>query len=145
MPDTDTATRTPLAALTSNLHLLADLLDGNDLPFLPYISSSYDSAITAHWFVINHVSGLDEQRVMAAAIVRALGGTWDKAEALTEGDYMFTQVGLDKAGEPSGVSLIVTVERAAVCQRVVTGTHEVTVPATPAQPAEPERVESTKE
>jgi len=134
---TDTIATT-LTALTGNLHLLADLLADNDLPFLPYVSSSYDGTITAHWFVQNHTDDLPEQKTMAAALVRALGGKWDKAEALTEGDYTFTQT-------TQGVSLIVTVERAAVCRRVVVGTHEVTVPATPAQSAEPERVETVED
>ncbi|HEY8664437.1 MAG TPA: hypothetical protein VIL68_12555, partial [Propionibacteriaceae bacterium] len=54
-------------------------------------------------------------------------------------DFRLTQV------NPGGVSFHVVVHRAAVCERVVTGTHEVTMTATAARPAEPERVETVED
>jgi len=60
--------------------------------------------------------------------VTTLGGEWDKNQWGERFD--FTQV-------RGGLNLNVTVARDAVCERVVTGSHEVTVPASAATAAVP--------
>lgn len=139
MTDTDTHTRTNY---TAGLRQLADLIDAHpDLP-QPYINAhSSGSVVEAHWYLHIWSDDLTEQKTTAAAIVSTLGGHWDKNERTYDDGLEFTQT-------RDGLSLEVVVNRAAVCERVVTGSHEVTVPATPAIPARSataERVETIED
>lgn len=134
MTTTETITTT-----SDQLRALADLIDAHpDLP-APYITAySNGGGVHAKWYLHLHGLDLPGQKTTAAQIVRILGGQWDKAE---DGDRF------NFASFRHGLSLEVVVNRAAVCERVVTGTHEVTVPATPAQPAQdalPERTEQVE-
>ena len=130
MTDTD---RT--ASTATRLRLLADMIEGHpDLP-LPYISAYSSGTVDVAWYLhINETHDLAAQKTTAAAIVSSLGGQWDKRESGDE--FKFTQ-------HSDGIALEVTVARAAVCERVVVGTHEVTVPATPKIPARPATAERT--
>jgi hypothetical protein len=136
MTDTDSTTTT-----SSQLRALADLIDAH--PNLPeaYISSGSD-CVVVHWYLHIHElhQDLPAQKAAAAHIIRILGGKWDKAER-SDDVFEFTQ-------NRDGLLLEVVVARAAVCERVVVGTHEETVPATPARPAAgalPERTETVED
>lgn len=117
---TTTTSVTPQQALTRNLTALAELLQATpDLPHLPYVTTStLDGSVSAQWYVDLHASGWIAQKADAAAIVRALGGHWDKREG-HDGKFEYRQ-------NRDGIRLLVQVERAAVCERVVTGTTTVT-------------------
>ena len=134
---TDTDTRTNYAA---SLRAVADLIDVHpDLPE-PYVTAYSSGNIEAHWYL--HINDLEKdmpgQKAAAAQIVSTLGGKWDKREAL------FNDTRSEFTQRRDGLFLEVVVNRAAVCERVVTGSHTVTVPATPAMPARPAEAERTK-
>jgi len=131
-------------AYTQSLRVLADLQDAHpDLP-LPYATAYGSGKVEVYWFL--HINDLEEdlpgQKTTAAQIVSTIGGKWDKREGLFDNTrYEFTQ-------SRDGLFLEVVVNRAAVCERVVIGTHEVTVsaiPKIPARRATPERVETVED
>lgn len=132
MTSTDRTASTP-----TRLRLLADMIEAHpDLP-PPYISAYSSGTVDAHWYL--HINGgekdLPAQKTTAARIVSDLGGQWDKSE--DSDTFRLTQ-------NRDGISLKVAVSRAAVCERVVIGTHDVTVSATPAVPASPGVPESVQ-
>lgn len=110
-----------------NLHAAADLIAAHpDLP-QPYIASSSSGRISLDWFL----NGRENAKANAAAVVRAIDGGWTRGEADYSGPLAtWTQ-------ERDGLDLNVQVSREEVCERIVTGTKTVTIPA---KPAEPERV-----
>jgi len=139
MTDTETITST-----STKLRVLADLIDAHpDLP-QPYTTAYSSGEVEARWYL--HINDLQDdlpgQKTTAAQIVSTLGGKWDKRESPFDSTrYEFSQ-------SRDGLSLEVTVNRAAMCERVVVGSHEVTVPATPAIPkqaARPERTETVED
>ena len=137
------ATTATTTTVSENLRVLADLIEAHpELP-PPYVTAYGSSAeVEANWYLhINgFAGGLPGEKAAAALIVSTLGGKWDKSEG--GDDFRLTQV------NPGGVSFHVVVHRAAVCERVVTGSHEVTMPATdamPARPAEPGHVETVED
>ncbi len=111
---TATVTAVPTATLCANLAALAGFLAGKALPELPYITSSTArGAVRAKWMFFG--DDLAEQKAQAAAVVRSLGGHWDK----DDGDlFRFTQ-------DHDGFTLEVIVDRPAVCERVVVGSRAV--------------------
>lgn len=116
-----------LANHAAALRQVADLLDEHpDLP-RPYVTMFTDSRrAEVHWYLhINDRGDLDAQRQAAQKIIRDLGGTWAK-DPRADGMFLQCDHGLLK--------LEVAVMREAVCERVVTGTETVTVPAVKAQP-----------
>jgi len=118
---------------TTRLRALADLIDDHpDLP-TPYVTS-FETHLDVHWYLHIHDIDLADQKATAAFIVQALGGKWDKTQDGERFDFTQTR---------EGMILEVAVNRAAVCERVVTGTHKVTVPATPAIPKQAARPERT--
>jgi hypothetical protein len=127
---TDTITRT----LSDVLRSAADLIGAHpELP-APYITtSSYDDRHGAdlNWYLMHDSSDLGEQKAAAQKIIRAIGGHWDKVPD-TYSDFTFIQ-------ERDGLRLFMQVTREAVCERVVTGTETVTIPA---KAAVPERTET---
>ncbi len=120
----------------ANLRRVADLLDevGARLPFQPYLTSRHDG-ITLYWFTETEYETKAGQQRVVHALVRLLGGKWDKDGY---GDTFRLQQDRD------GVRLIVTASRAAVCERVVTGTRQVTVPAVGASPERVETIEDVE-
>lgn len=133
MPDTTITT------VSENLRILADLIEAHpDLP-LPYaVAYGTDAGIDVHWYLhIGDLTGdLPGQKAAAARVILELGGTWVKSERGEQ--FGFTQ-------RRGGLRMDVQVARAAVCERVVIGSREVTVPASPARAAEPERVETVED
>ena len=127
-----------LATQSDALRQVADLLEAHpDLP-LPYVTSSSSGAASVSWqLVIESIHGFDlaAQKAEATRIIRTLGGKWDKQDGY-EDFYFKRSLGL--------LNLSITVKREAVCERVVTGTETVTIPAkaaTPQQVVEQEIVE----
>ena len=105
-----TDTRT---AYIEGIRALAYLLDHNpDLP-LPYHGSD------AH----HRLNWIEYDKTSAARFAQLIPGTVTKT---ARGDC------IDLEGQIAGLHVLFIASRAAVCERVVTGTHEVTVPATPA-------------
>lgn len=122
-----------LAKKCRALTLAAEWLDehGVDLPFHPYITAHVHRDYAELAFqVCNQIEGDEQQKAATALIVRVVGGYWTK----TEGSGVLY---LDQRDNEL-LHFSITVDRAAVCERVVTGTREVTVPAVEATP---ERVE----
>jgi hypothetical protein len=128
-------TATPSTAQVANLRALADLLDSVDLPHLPYITSSVDGTISADWFLMHKEETHEGQKAAAVEIVRTIGGHWDKID--TYSDFVYRQ-------KRDGVTLDVQVTREAVCERIVTGTRQVTVPAVEATPERVQTVEDVE-
>lgn len=132
-----TSTLDTRSEYTKGLRAVADLIDAHpDLPE-PYTSVYSSGNIDVQWYLQIHGLDLAEQKTTAAKIVSELGGKWDKTE-LVDGRLDFDQV------FDSGLRLKVAVARDAVCERVVVGTHEVTVPAMPAIPARDATTETVK-
>ena len=114
------------------LRAAADLLDAHpDLPPVSVIAYPHTDCVEVCWYLTIGARPLAEQRETAARIVRTAHGRWDRQDLGT--------VGMRWVSERGPVKLTVLVERDAVCERVVTGTETVTVPAVEAQP---ERVET---
>ena len=128
-----------ITTVSEDLRAVADLIEAHPNLPVPYVTAGATRSADVHWFlhISEYSADLAGQKRTAAQIVSALGGKWDKGE--NGGRYTLTQE------RPGGGTLYVTVNRAAVCERVVTGSHEVTMPATPARDAEPERVETVED
>lgn len=124
-----------MSTLTSNLRAIAELLDDVELPHEPYITNSVTGVVTAHWYLM-HDTDEPGQKSAAAAIIRTVGGHWDKTDRY-DGQIAWQQ-------ERDGVVFHVAVTREAVCERVVTGTKKITVPAVEAQPERVETVEDVE-
>jgi len=120
-------------AYTKGLRQLADILDANpDLP-LPYTGD----LSSLNWIEVSREN--DEIRDSARLFARLIPGTITK----TPRDDV-----VDLIGHIAGLKVCFIAAREAVCTRVVTGTHEVTTPATPAMPAtepQPERTETVED
>ena len=108
-------------ALAKEAFKLAEFLDslpdGVEVPtHLPLLWGA-----EAQWLIFNQDDG---QKERAAAIVKALGGKWEKEAGGGELFYV-------RSTHRTGVKMEIVVNRAQVCRRVVTGTTEVTkmVPA----------------
>lgn len=122
----DISTTDQRAALVAGLRALAD-----------DIERSADAPLPTHkpraeWLIF----GDADQKATAATVVRDIGGAWEKGGRHNAGDFLdFTK---DYGG---GVLATVVVDRPQVCERIVTGTETVTIPATEATEAQPERTE----
>jgi hypothetical protein len=121
--------KTPMKTLPEVLHLVAELLEQHpDLP-APYVTtSSHKSKHTADlsWYLTIGELKPSEQKALAASIVSAIDGKWEKIPD-TYSDFVFRQ-------ERGPLKLDVQVQREAVCERIVTGVERVTIAAVPAQP-----------
>jgi len=109
------------AALVAGLRALADDIERSTGPLPTHPPE-------AKWLIF----GDEGQKETAAEIVRTIGGKWDKGRRHGGDLFDFTK---DYGG---GVLAEVIVDRSEVCERVVTGTETVTLPAIEAQP---ERIE----
>ena len=97
----------------------------------PYVTAgSWGTEIS--WYLAIDTNNEAEQKALAADIVRHYGGTWEKEP---RGDQFRFE---NKSTVEPGLKLRITVAREAVCERVVTGTERVIVPA---MEAVPERTE----
>lgn len=103
------------AGYIDGLRCLADILEDDDAVPLPYHGDG--TAITISAFL----NAPDPRAALAAAARAFRGMTWRKDVRESEyGDYF------DLEGELHGLKLVLTAYRDAVCERVVTGTREVT-------------------
>lgn len=116
-------------SMSDTLRAAADLVaQYPDLP--PPMVTAYPhrpDVADIDWFLQDEDAA--DQKSTAVEIIRRLGGRWEKISSLVS--MRFLQ-------ERDGFNLNVSVERSAVCERVVVGTEPVTIPAVEAQP---ERVE----
>lgn len=134
--EASTEAQTVHDTLAENLRRAAATLTVHpDLP-IPYITTTYGGNVELAWFLPITTQDYAEQKRLARLILRTLGGKWDKVAGsemnFTQGTY----------GDP--IRYIVQVSREAVCQRVVTGTTEVTIPAVEAQPERTETRETVE-
>ena len=128
----DTTTHTTTNTVKAEaLRAAARFIEAN--PHLPvaYVVSHYKT-VQLDYFLFIDFEELAEQKSVAAEIIRSIGGKWDKQEL---GDrFVYTTT-------VNGLKINISVTRDAVCERVVTGTETVTIPATDAVEAQPERTE----
>ena len=94
-----------------------------------------NGGISLYWFTETEYEDEAEQKQAVQGITRLLGGKWDKGG---HGDTFRLQQDRD------GIRLSVNTSREAVCERVVTGTRQVTVPAIEASPERVETVEDVE-
>jgi hypothetical protein len=106
---------------------------GVDLPEQPHLTSYSHSARTA---VAWYLQGDDDQKETAAQLVRIIGGKWVKSDSDVT-LYLRQMWATD-------VEFVIAVDRQAVCERIVKGTREVTVPAVAAKPERVETVEDVE-
>lgn len=131
MSETNTTTITQVDALRAATDFIAA---HPHLP-APYVSSFNRGEVDLNYYLqIRNPGDLAEQKDVAAAIVRAVGGDWDKEPWGDQFRFTATR---------GPLKFDVQVKREAVCERIVVGTETVTLPATEAQviDAQPERVE----
>lgn len=124
------------STVSENLRAVADLIEAHpELP-LPFVTAyGHSSEVEVVWYLhieSNLHGDLAGQKAAAAQLVTMLGGKWDKSES--DDIYALDQ----RRGD---LKLHISVNRAAVCERVVIGTREVEVPARPATEARVETVE----
>lgn len=118
--------------MSDTLRAVADLIDAHpELPFPPYTTVHSHTPERADLAWNLHINGnaadAADQKAKAAGILRTLGGTWDK-------DFWDDTDRADFQQSRDGLNLRVTVQRSAVCERVVVDTETVTIPAVEAQP-----------
>jgi len=106
-------------AFIDGLHQIADFLAEHPEVPLPYLGNSVTLGINTPSLPIYLVAKDGTQRDAIATIARAMG----KAEKLTDGDpgarfYVWRKF--------AGIALVASADRDEVCERVVTGTREVT-------------------
>ena len=108
-----------------NLRAAADLLEAHPELVQPYVTTNSNGTVNLNWYLTVGARDLASQKLEAARIVTALDGEWEKGGS--EKDFNFRQ-------GRGGLSLLVQVDRPAVCERIVTGTEAVTIPAKEAVP-----------
>ena len=121
---------TDMLTTVGRLREVADLLAflPDHIPH-PYVTAgSWGTEIS--WYLTLDTKDEAEQKALAAEIVRLHRGPWVKQERGESFAFENTNI--------PGVKLKVVVAREAVCERVVTGTETITVPA---MEAVPERTE----
>lgn len=127
--------------MIDTLRAAADLLAAHpDLPRPPYLScydhTPHAADLSWNFHINDNAEDEADQKAKAVLVIKILGGKWDKEfdwpEGIDRAD--FTQV-------RDGLNLRITVQRSAVCERVVTGTETVTIPAVEARPERTEERE----
>lgn len=104
---------------TKGLRQLADILDSHpDLP-LPWSGTTNSS-----------LAIFTQTREQVATFARLIPGKLTKKVNNDDAYY-----GFELRGAICGLNVLIYAPRAEVCERVVLGTREVTVPATPRRPA----------
>jgi hypothetical protein len=119
-----------LRAMQSVIEFLDE--HGVDLPHQPMITSyGHRATVDVDWYL----TGNEDQKDQAAQIVRLIGGKWAKTDG---GDRLYLR---HRQGD---IEFGVAVDREAVCERVVKGTREVTIPAVEAKPERVQTVEDVE-
>jgi hypothetical protein len=122
------------AITATNLRAAADLLGAHPELVQPYVTTSTNGSVNLSWYLtIDH--DMSAQKDEAAAIVRAIDGPWDKSGDVE--NFRFSQ-------RRGPLNIVVQVARPAVCDRIVTGTKTVTIPAKPAEPERTVEVEDVE-
>jgi hypothetical protein len=111
MTDTD-----PRQAYIDGLHQIADFLAEHPEVPLPYLGGDLRAGVTDHSLPIYLVTG--SQRDDLAAIARAMGSASKVVQPDSDRFYVLRKFG--------AITLTASADRAEVCDRVVTGTREVT-------------------
>lgn len=118
------------AEYVEKLRTAVDLIAAHpDLPTPCVFAYSGSDAVEVTWQLMNDLDAKDDQRGVAQQILRAIGGKWDKNPWGNRFDF---------EQDYHGVRLEIFTHRDQVCERVVIGTEQVTIPAIEAVP---ERVE----
>ena len=112
MTNTELTDNAERAAYIAGLRQFADLLENDPGLSLP-------DTRRIDWYLFAGDAGDTEQKRLAADLVRRLPGQFDKCEL----DRLFCF-----RGSIEGLGLEVTVDRSAVCRRVVVGTKTVKKP-----------------
>jgi hypothetical protein len=100
------------------LAALGCILQGKDLPSMPFVCGWSHGGISATWqLTVDSPEDLGAQSRLAGEIISALGGKWTTESTETRSCWKQSH---------DAVKLTVEVSRAAVCERVVVGTHEET-------------------
>lgn len=130
------STTTNAAQMSARLQVVADLLAQHpDLPAPCVFGYQSTGVVDVTWQLMNSDEAKDDQRTFAQQIVRAFGGTWDKKPWADRFDLS------RKHDTDPQIRLEILAHRDQMCERVVVGTEQVTIPATEAVEAQPERVE----
>ena len=112
------------AEYIAGLRALADVLEANPHAKLPQTGNGLPLTWVTSWE--------DDPKAATLAIVRAVGGKWNKLSGGTDGAILRFATSLH------GFSVEILCSREQVCRRVVTGTETVDLPAVEAQPARTE-------
>lgn len=108
------------------LRIVSDLLDAHpDLP-TPCVFAYGSGTVEVTWQLMNNAEHKNAQKDGARAIIAALGGKWSKNPWDDRFDFA-RNLGDD-------IKLQIFTHRDQLCERVVTGTETVTVPAVEAMP-----------
>lgn len=110
----------PRAEYIASLLTAAGLLDSKPELRAPDATMQRDGRLLLRWDVWD-----GEPAAKIAELTKLIGGKWDKNAPAAEGDYATTYFELSQRHED--VTLVITTYRDRVCERVVTGTREVTV------------------
>ncbi len=105
-----------------------------DIPLIPIITP-LGRRCDITFMVGSYVDGEDAQKAVTAQIVRLIGGHWNKRDNIDT--LILTRV----TDDDQILRFEIWVPRNAVCEQVVVGTREVTIPAQRAVPGQPERVQ----
>ena len=117
-------TTTVAETMAANLRAAADLIAQHPHLAAPYVTTSSTGRVDLDWYLSHKADG----RSIAAEIVRSIDGGWERGEADFSGPLAtWTQ-------KRDGLTLMVSVSREQVCERIVTGTETVTIPAVEAVP-----------
>ena len=116
------------------LRQAADLIEAHPGLPAPVVTSFSDGSVDVAWQLMNG-DAKDDQKVAVRQIIKAIGGKWNKADG---GDTLYLRSTRD------GLKLSIYVTRDQVCERIVTGTKSVTIPAKPRVPARVVEVEDVE-
>ena len=119
--------------MPDTLRAVADLLDAHpELPRPPYVACydhrPHEADLAWNFHFNGNAEDAADQKAKAALMLRTLGGKWAKDFDWRDADRA------DFRQTRDGLNLRVTVNRSAVCERVVVGEETVTLPAVEAQP-----------
>lgn len=116
---------------TEALHKLADLIDANAATFegvSVHADNDTLSVFTNGW------GSADQDKRDVAAVLKAIGGTWEK-------EASDSSLKFEQSYVLGYFDTVVYANRAATCVRKVVGTERVVVPAVEAAPARVEELE----
>lgn len=105
-------------AYIDGLHQIADFLAEHPEVPLPSLGGYIDGEYAPSMYVYLNVHRKDDQRAGLAEMARAMGNAGKSADSSIDRFYVYRQF--------AGIRLIASADQSEVCDRVVTGTREVT-------------------